>query len=68
MPIEEGVKRMREGFFAFHVELSPGYKVVGDIFTEAEKCGLKEVQYFTPMEPYIATQKRSSIKELVKIG
>lgn len=29
MPIEEGVRRLREGLFAFHMETGPGYKIVG---------------------------------------
>lgn len=29
MPIEEGVRRLKEGLFAFHMETGPGYKIVG---------------------------------------
>lgn len=68
MTVDEGIKRMREGFFGFHVELATGYKVVGDIFREHEKCGLQEVECFQLIEPWIATQKHSGYKEIFKVG
>ncbi|KAJ8959818.1 hypothetical protein NQ318_011550 [Aromia moschata] len=45
MTIEEGIRKVREGFFAFHVELTNGYKVVSDTFLESEKCSLREMEY-----------------------
>lgn len=30
LPIVDGIKRMREGLFAFHVETGAGYKIVGN--------------------------------------
>lgn len=68
MSIDEGIRRMRDEFFAFHVELSNGYKVVGDIFMEHQKCGLKEVEFFQLTEPWLTTRKNSSYKEIFKIG
>lgn len=68
MSVEEGIRRMRDDFFAFHVELATGYKVVGDIFMEHQKCGLKEVAFFHLIEPWLATQKHSPYKEIFKIG
>lgn len=68
MSVQEGITRMRDEFFAFHVELATGYKVVGEIFRENEKCSLKEIEYVHLIEPWLATQKRSSFKEILKIG
>lgn len=68
MPAIEGVKKMQEGFFAFHVELDTGYKLVGAIFKEHEKCGLKEIEYLHLTDPCIATQKHSDLKEIFKLG
>lgn len=68
MPVDEGIRKMRDEFFAFHVELTTGYKVVGDIFMEHQKCGLREVDYFQLTEPYVTTQKKSGYKEIFKIG
>lgn len=68
MAVEDGVKKMRDDFFAFHVELSTAYKVVGDIFMEHQKCGLQEIKFFQWTEPWLSTPKNSSYKEIFKIG
>ncbi|RZC33568.1 glutamate receptor 2, partial [Asbolus verrucosus] len=68
MTAEEGMKRVQQGFFAFHVELNTGYKIVSDIFQENEKCGLMEVEYVNLIEPWLSTRKNSAYKEVMKIG
>ncbi|KAJ3642290.1 hypothetical protein Zmor_025090 [Zophobas morio] len=65
---EEGIRRVQEGFFAFHIELNTGYKIISNSFQEGEKCGLKEIEYVNFIEPWVATQKRSPYKEIMKIG
>lgn len=67
-PIEEGVRRLREGLFAFHMETGAGYKIVGETFLEDEKCGLKEIQFLQVPDPFLAVQKNTSFKEIIKIG
>lgn len=68
MSLNEGIKRMREEYFAFHIESAIGYKVISETFTESEKCGLMEIDVWRIIEPYNVVQKNSSYKELVKIG
>ncbi|CAG9853643.1 unnamed protein product [Phyllotreta striolata] len=68
MPILDGVKRIREGLFAFHVESGPGYKLIGEIFHEDEKCGLHTIQFLQVIDPWLAIQKRSPYKKLIQIG
>ncbi|GJQ71805.1 hypothetical protein Trydic_g11491 [Trypoxylus dichotomus] len=68
MDIEEGVKRMRDEFFAFHAECTSVYKIVGDTFQENEKCGLREIQYWQIIEPWMAVKRNSSYKELAKVA
>nr|XP_015835109.1 PREDICTED: glutamate receptor ionotropic, delta-2 isoform X2 [Tribolium castaneum] len=67
-PIEEGIRKMRQGLFAFHVETGPGYKFVSEIFREDEKCGLQEIQYLQVPDPWLAIQKNSSYKKMLKVG
>lgn len=64
----EGVKYLREGLFAFHMELGAGYKIVSETFLEDEKCGLQEIQYLQVIDPWYAIQKNFSYKEHLKIG
>ncbi|XP_031619955.1 ionotropic receptor 75a-like [Contarinia nasturtii] len=68
MSLEEGVQRVRQGLFAFHMELSLGYKVMSETFFEDEKCGLIEIAYLQVTDPWYAIKKNSSYKELFKIG
>lgn len=50
------------------METGVGYKVVGEVFHENEKCGLQEIQYLQVIDPWLAVQKNSSYKEMFKIG
>ncbi|XP_044263055.1 ionotropic receptor 75a-like [Tribolium madens] len=68
MTAEEGIRKVQEGFFAFHVELSTGYKIISEMFQEGEKCGLKEIGYVNLIEPSLAMQKKSPYKEVMKVG
>ncbi|KAI5651974.1 ligand-gated ion channel domain-containing protein [Phthorimaea operculella] len=68
MTMEEGVKNIQKGLFAFHMEIGVGYKFVGKYFHEGEKCGLKEIQYLQVIDPWQAVRKNTPYKELFKIG
>lgn len=66
--ISDGVKMVRDGLFAFHMEVGVGYKILLETFQEDEKCGLQEIQFLQVTDPFYAIQKNSSYKELFKIG
>ncbi|XP_041978116.1 ionotropic receptor 75a-like [Aricia agestis] len=68
MDMEDGVKEMRKGLFAFHMETGVGYKFVGKYFEEGEKCGLKEIQYLRVIDPWLAVKKDTPFMEMFKIG
>ncbi|CAG9829189.1 unnamed protein product [Diabrotica balteata] len=68
MDIYEGISKVQKGFFAFHVELSSGYKVIADTFQENEKCGLKTIEFMNMLEPWVSIRKRSAYKEVIKVG
>lgn len=50
------------------METGAGYKIVGETFLEDEKCGLKEIQFLQVPDPFLAVQKNTSFKEIIKIG
>jgi len=62
-----GIANIRMGFFAFHMELSPGYKLIEETFYEHEKCGLQEIDFLGVLYPWLAIQKNSTFKEILKI-
>lgn len=64
----EGVRRLRQGMFAFFIESSPGYREIEATFYEKEKCGLVEIKYFGNSDPWCVIQKQSRYKEILKIG
>nr|XP_026488460.1 ionotropic receptor 75a-like [Vanessa tameamea] len=66
--MEKGVKEMKKGLFAFHMETGVGYKFVGKYFEEGEKCGLKEIQYLRVIDPWLAVRKNTQFMEMFKIG
>ncbi|XP_035786602.1 ionotropic receptor 75a-like [Anopheles albimanus] len=66
--LEQGIERIRQGLYAFHVEQGVGYKVISETYQEDEKCGLQEIQYLQVIDPYYAIQKHSPFKEHIKIG
>ncbi|CAF4834383.1 unnamed protein product [Pieris macdunnoughi] len=68
MTMDEGIKKMQMGLFAFHMETGVGYKFVSKYFEEGEKCGLEEIQYLQVIDPWLAVQKDTPYMELFKIG
>ncbi|XP_021695731.1 uncharacterized protein LOC5563741 isoform X2 [Aedes aegypti] len=68
IPLDKGVERVRQGLYAFHVELGVCYKVISETFQEDEKCGLQEIEYLNIIDPYYAVQKNSSFRELVRLS
>lgn len=65
--LAKGVAGIRQGLFAFHMELSTGYKLIEETFYEHEKCGLTEIDYLNLISPWFVVQKNSPYKELIKI-
>lgn len=53
--------------FAFHMEVSPGYKIIEETFYEHEKCGLKEIDYLNLDNPWFGIPKNSPFKEIFKV-
>ncbi|XP_055623767.1 glutamate receptor ionotropic, kainate glr-3-like [Toxorhynchites rutilus septentrionalis] len=68
IPLEKGVQKLRQGLYAFHVELGVCYKVISETFQEEEKCGLQEIEYLNIIDPYYAVQKNSSFREIIRLS
>ncbi|KAG6457190.1 hypothetical protein O3G_MSEX010159 [Manduca sexta] len=66
--MEEGVERIRQGLFAFHMELNPGYRLIQETYREDEKCDLVEIDYINEIDPWVPGQKRSPFNNLFKIN
>ncbi|GLV36693.1 Ionotropic receptor 75d [Carabus blaptoides fortunei] len=66
--LEEGIRRLRQGFYAFHCELPPAYTLISEQFLESEKCGLQTLQYVQAGQLWLPIKKRSPFREILKIG
>lgn len=64
---EDGISRVRQGFFALLIETGPGYKIVQETFEEDEKCGFRELAFFNYFDPTFAIIKQSPYKELIRV-
>lgn len=63
------MRKVRNGFFAFHVELGSGYNYVVEKFTNYEICGLQELEgYLEYFMGYTFIAKNSPYKEIFKVG
>jgi len=69
MNVQEGMKRVQKGLFAFHVELGLGYEVIADNFLEEEKCGLETINFLIEFaEPWVGVSKTSSFIEIFSVA
>ncbi|XP_026326080.1 probable glutamate receptor [Hyposmocoma kahamanoa] len=69
LSMEEGIERIRQGLFAFHMEVYPGYRIIQETYQENEKCDLVEIDYLNEQpNPWLPGQKGSPFKELFKIN
>ena len=66
--VGQGLKLVKKGGFAFHVDTSYAYKLIQEIFSDQEICELHEMLLF-PIRPLaVAVAKDSSFNEFFKIG
>ncbi|KYN19928.1 Glutamate receptor delta-2 subunit [Trachymyrmex cornetzi] len=68
MPMEEGVRRVKNELFAFHGEFAAIYQLMQDTYLEEEKCGLSEIDFLNLIYPAFVIQKQSPYLEIIKTG
>ncbi|XP_066142429.1 ionotropic receptor 75a-like [Euwallacea fornicatus] len=64
---EVGLELVKQGRYAFHVELATGYPIIVKDFAEATVCELKEVPMFPVQRMYANYQKWSPFKNAMDI-
>lgn len=62
-----GVKRMRQGLYAFMIEETNAFKMMEDTFLEHEKCEIVSIEFIKLSYPYLVIRKRSPYKEMFKV-
>lgn len=66
LPVEEGVRRVKDELFAFHSELGAFYKIMQETYREEEKCGITEIDILNMLYPLLVIPTRSPYLEIVK--
>ncbi|CAG9822647.1 unnamed protein product [Phaedon cochleariae] len=66
--LEEGLKKVQDGNFAFQVMLGPAYNYILKKYTNQDICKLQELPGYMNTEMYIAVPKTSQYKKFFKIG
>ncbi|CAK1550720.1 unnamed protein product [Leptosia nina] len=67
-PPLEGMRLVKRGGFAFHVDTIIAYPMMRDFFTEAEICEVQEVYMIPPQKMGAILQKGSPYREHVSYG
>ncbi|KAG7303593.1 hypothetical protein JYU34_012122 [Plutella xylostella] len=68
IPTAEGIRRVREGMFAFHVEPTAGFDLIQATFFEHEKCSFGVLKYIMMPNPIVATARDTHIRDVLRIG
>ncbi|XP_063975807.1 uncharacterized protein LOC135161814 [Diachasmimorpha longicaudata] len=68
MPLEDGIRKVKEGLFAFHVDLGFGYQMMQETYTEDEKCGIEEIDYLNVYDPLLVIERQSPFREIIRVG
>lgn len=63
--LEEGMKMIKQGLFAFHVQDTMAYKVITDTFTEMEICDLTEINLIPQYKMVMIVRKVSPFRKIL---
>nr|AKO90020.1 ionotropic receptor 75u [Microplitis mediator] len=66
--LEDGIEKVRQGLFAFHVDTAAGYQLMQETYEEEEKCGLQEIDYMGVLDPMLVIKKKSPYREIFRVG
>ncbi|XP_012273315.2 glutamate receptor ionotropic, kainate 5 [Orussus abietinus] len=66
--INEGLRKVQEGGFAFHADTASAYKIIEATFSEQEICELSEIPLFPIQHTATLTSKHSPFKKMVTYG
>lgn len=62
---KNGVRKIKEGYYAFFTDPAISYWLINDIFTEREKCDLGELSINRPEATAYLVPKNSPYKKLI---
>lgn len=60
-----GMKMVKEGYRAFHIQDSLAYHLIGTTFSQKEVCELSEIEMLEPQLTQIVVQKNSRFRKIM---
>jgi glutamate receptor, ionotropic, invertebrate len=63
----EGLKKVMQGGFAFHVDTSYGYRMIEETFSENAVCQLHEIFLYPTFRTAVSVAKNSKYREIVAV-
>ncbi|XP_062542163.1 uncharacterized protein LOC134210156 [Armigeres subalbatus] len=66
--VNDGIAKIREGLFAYHVYTSTAYQRVSETYDEVEKCYLRELVFFTNSIGYLPMKMNYTFREHMNVG
>ncbi|KAG5900001.1 hypothetical protein JTB14_009087 [Gonioctena quinquepunctata] len=64
LPPKEGLVMVKNGQYAFHVELATAYPIIQETFPDASICELREVQMYRTQPMHANYQKNSPFRDM----
>ncbi|KAF5279527.1 hypothetical protein FQR65_LT03349 [Abscondita terminalis] len=68
LPINEGLKRVKSGSYAYHTEANTAYTKIPTAFEPYQICELGEVNLVPPQTLWLLSQKNSEYTKIIQIG
>lgn len=65
---EDGITKMRDEFFAFHMEQLSSYKTIKKKLSAAQICSMKKIIYEKIFHPWLTLRNNSEYKEIFRVG
>nr|AMM70645.1 ionotropic receptor 64a [Heliconius melpomene rosina] len=65
---DHGMRLVKAGGFAYHIDSIIGYRIMRNTFTEREICDAHEIYLYPPQKMAVTLQKNSPYREHVVIG
>ncbi|XP_062542162.1 uncharacterized protein LOC134210155 [Armigeres subalbatus] len=66
--VKDGIAKIREGLFAYHVYTSTAYQRVSETYDEVEKCYLRELVFFANSKGYLPMKMNYTFREHINVG
>uniref|UniRef100_A0A336MC91 CSON013544 protein n=1 Tax=Culicoides sonorensis TaxID=179676 RepID=A0A336MC91_CULSO len=66
--LDEGLKLIKNGPFAFHIQDNMAYRVIANTFTETQICDMSEIEMMQPQHMQLVVRKLSPFRKIMTLS